>query len=569
MEINNRELKRAEFCSKICALVVQDSTALAKDASTRTYYRIRDSKGQAFIVMDDEGGRNKMAEFVKISKLLNDCGVHAPKVLQKDMEAGFLLLEDLGDDTLTRLLPQNDEASLYRLATEALIKTAEIRDKPDYVPELTPEIVLRDICYFCDWYLPAAAGFPLRDEQRAEFCSLVREVIPLGYKVPNTLVLWDYHVDNVMLPPGANRCAVLDFQDAYWGPLTYDIMSLVEDARREVKPEVAAAMKDYFFQSLNGVSQEDFDASFAFWSMFRHMRVLGRFTILSVCHGKDKYLVHISHLWEMLNRSLEHPAFVKIKNWLEVNFPVAVRGLPKRCPIKKGFIMAAGRGIRMRELTADCPKPLVKFCGRPIIDYVIEKLNEVGISDLVVNVCYKKEQLKAYLSQHETCQIAVSEEDEALETGGGIKKALPLCGSQPFLVINSDEVWEEDGYKPLLRRLCDGWNDEKFDIVLLLQDIKSICGDDYQSIGDYKLDAAGRPQRNLNKDKGYPFKFSGISIVHPRVFKDSPEGKFSMVELYDRAEQSGRLGAVVNRGVMYMMSSPEAIARAEKARINR
>ncbi len=569
MENNSRELKRADFCRQNCGLKVIGCVALAKDASTRTYYRIDTEEGGSYIVMDDEGGKNKMAEFVKLSALLNQEGVHAPKVLQKDMDAGFLLLEDLGDDTLTRLLQTQDEGYLYKLAAEPLIKTAKIRQKPVYVPELTPEIVLRDICYFTDWYLPMALGLPLGDELRAEFRELVSEVVPLGYRVPNTLVLWDYHVDNVMLPPGEKECAVLDFQDAYWGPLTYDIMSLVEDCRREVAPAVAAEAKDYFFNHLEGVSREDFEASFAFWSMFRHMRVLGRFTILMACHGKDKYLQFVPHLWEMLNRSLEYPVFAKIKKWLDRHFPVEKRGLPRPQPVKKGFIMAAGRGIRMRELTADRPKPLVNFCGRPIIDYVVERLSGVGITDLTVNVCYRKDMLKNYLSGLQGCSVSVSEEEEALETGGGIKKALPLCGSGPFLVMNSDEVWDEDGYKPLLWRLMDGWDNERYDIVLLLQDMKTICGDDYRGVGDYKLDFSGSPVRNINKEAGYPYKFSGISIVHPRVFENSPDGKFSMVELYDHAERQGRLGAVINHGVLYMMSSPEAVAAAEAARLSR
>ena len=570
MENNSRESKRDEFCVRVCGLKVKESAALAKDASTRTYYRIRTEDGKTYIVMDDEGCQNKMAEFVKLSALLNQHGVHAPKVLQKDMAAGFLLLEDLGNDTLTRLLESQEENHLYKLALEPLIQVAKIREKPEFVPELTPEIVLRDICYFTDWYLPMATGKPLSSEQRATFRELVGEVLPLGYRVPKTLVLWDYHVDNVMLPPGETTCAVLDFQDAYWGPLTYDVMSLVEDCRREVDPATTARqIKDLFFASLDGVSRADFDASFAFWSMFRHMRVLGRFTILMACHGKDKYLRFVPHLWEMLNRSLEHPAFAKIKNWLTDNFPAELRGLPRRKPIRKGFIMAAGRGIRMRELTSDRPKPLVRFCGRPIIDYVIERLTQTGITDLVVNACYQKEMLKEYLAARADCRFAVSEEDEALETGGGIKKALPLCGEDPFVVLNSDQVWDEDGFKPLLWRLMDGWNDEKYDIVLLLQDMKTICGDDYHGLGDYKFDVSGRPVRNLNKEAGFPYKFSGISIVHPRVFKNSPDGKFSMVALYDRAQGEGRLGAVVNTGVMYMMSSPEAVAAAENSRLSR
>lgn len=117
-------------------------------------------------------------------------------------------------------------------------------------------------------------GKGLSDRQRREFLDIIGGLLPLGAKVPSSLVLWDYHVNNVMLPPNSNECGVIDFQDAMWGPSLYDLASLIEDERRVIAPEVTAEMKEYFFANISGVVRDDFEDAYAFLALLRHMRVI-------------------------------------------------------------------------------------------------------------------------------------------------------------------------------------------------------------------------------------------------------------------------------------------------------
>lgn len=133
--------------------------------------------------------------------------------------------------------------------------------------------------------------------------------------------------------------------------------------------------------------------------------------------------------------------------------------------------------------------------------------------------------IEEHLAGRTDFNIAFSEEKEALETGGGIKNALHLMGNEAFFVMNSDTLWVDRGFKPAMRQMLDEWDGEKYDILLLLHPMEQIFGDNGRGIGNYRLDGQGRPQRNVNKEKGFPYWFTGVSIVHPRIFADSPDGQ--------------------------------------------
>ena len=320
-----RNIERINFL-KNNRIDFADICPLKVDASSRKYFRIILKNNRTFILADDELKRNRLPEFCALSSFLSKYNISVPKVFVSDFEKGFLLIEDLGDDTFTKLLQKGeDEAFLYQLATDALIKIAAVEERPDCCKDLTKERLIHDICFFVDWYIPMAKGEPLSLDERQEFIDSITPLADLAFKVPNRMVLWDYHVDNIMLPPNKKKCAVIDFQDAMWGPLTYDIMSLVEDARREVRKDIQEKMKQAFLNAFSHLKKEDFDDSFAFLSMFRHMRVLGRFTILAYVNGKPQYLAFVPHLWKMLEKTLEHPKFTKIKNWLDTVLPTKQR----------------------------------------------------------------------------------------------------------------------------------------------------------------------------------------------------------------------------------------------------
>ena len=227
--------------------------------------------------------------------------------------------------------------------------------------------------------------------------------------------------------------------------------------------------------------------------------------------------------------------------------------------IKKAMILAAGRGTRMRSLTDELPKPLIKVKGRPLIDRIVDKIVAYGITQGVVNVCYLGEMIKADLSKRADIALTFSEEAEALETGGGVKKALPLLGDKPFFVLNSDPLWTEE--RPSLADMARAFDETKHDILLLLWPKERVSGHDGK--GDYYLEN-GKPRRRRPDEASAPYVYAGAQILKPEIFKDAPDGKFSLNILYDKAEKAGRLTAVTGVGDWYHVGTPEALALAEK-----
>ena len=564
MEKNQRALRIRAFLEQDCGLAAYRLENMVTDASARKYYRVVRADGTTAVLMDDESPYTKICEFVKIDKLLRDIGVRAPRILAQKIADGFLLLEDFGDKDFAAVLNGQNDAAIFKLAVDALLKIYKNARRPNFVRDMDNDFIVKDFRLFLDWYMPAALGKGLTEQQRRAFLDIIAGLLPMAAKVPASLVLWDYHVNNVMLPPDGDECGVIDFQDAMWGASLYDLASLIEDERREIAPEVTAEMKEYFYANISGVARDDFEDAYAFLALLRHMRVIGRFTTLITVSQKPWYAKYVPHALELLKRTLEYPRFLALKRWLDENLPENQRIVPAPKPISKAFVLAAGRGVRMGELTESLPKPLIEVNGKALIDYNFDKLKEIGIKDAVVNVCYKGKMIEEHLAAQTDFKIVFSEEKEALETGGGIKNALHLMGDEAFFVMNSDTLWIDCGFKPAMRQMLDEWNGEKYDILLLLHPMDKIFGDNGKGIGNYRLDSQGRPQRNVKKENGFPYWFTGVSIVHPRVFENSPEGKFSLRDLFDKAEKNGRLGFVVNEGILFHVGIPGAVREAEK-----
>lgn len=303
---------------------------LAGDASFRHYDRLQRGADRA-VLMDAPPPKEDVRPFVRIARHLEGMGYSAPRLLAVDEENGLLLLEDLGDGTYTRLLAQGaDEAALYALATDVL---AEMNGRADAIPAGIPpydnERLLTEACLLTDWYLPAVGRQP-DPVARAEYIRLWQEVFPIARAMPDTLVLRDFHVDNLMLldRPGLRACGLLDFQDAVAGPLTYDLMSLLEDARRDIDAGLIAAMKDRYLARLPALDRDAFDASWAVMAAQRHAKVIGIFTRLCKRDGKPVYLAHIPRVWRLLEQACAHPALVGITSWLDTHIPVADRTVP-------------------------------------------------------------------------------------------------------------------------------------------------------------------------------------------------------------------------------------------------
>ncbi|MEE6207942.1 MAG: nucleotidyltransferase family protein [Alphaproteobacteria bacterium] len=229
--------------------------------------------------------------------------------------------------------------------------------------------------------------------------------------------------------------------------------------------------------------------------------------------------------------------------------------------ITQAFLLAAGRGKRMLHLTDDKPKPLVEVAGKCLIDYNVEHSLKAGVNDCVVNLCYKGDMIREHLLKtFPNVHFIFSDEEEALETGGGIKNALPKMQNEPFFVINSDALWAEDSDNTILEQMRQAWNSDKYDMMLMLQPIEKAYG--VGANGDYLLEN-GYPVRRRDKETKAPYLYGGIMICHPRVFDNEPEGKYSLVRIFDRLENAKRLGYFIHQGSWFHVGDPEAKEVAE------
>ncbi|MBL8686017.1 MAG: nucleotidyltransferase family protein [Alphaproteobacteria bacterium] len=228
--------------------------------------------------------------------------------------------------------------------------------------------------------------------------------------------------------------------------------------------------------------------------------------------------------------------------------------------IQTAMILAAGYATRLRPISNHTPKAMVQIMGKPILGHILERLKEISLKQIIVNTHHLGTVVKTYLEQQpKHFNIQISEEKTILETGGGVKQALPMIGTQPFYVINGKIIWFNGGQNSLLN-LASHWNNKTMDVLLLLQPVTKTVG--YQGSGDFHLNADGSLKRRQD-DEIAPFVFSGIQIIHPRLFQDSPDGSFSLNVLYDRAIAQGRLFGVRHDGTWLHISSPQDILAVE------
>ena len=222
------------------------------------------------------------------------------------------------------------------------------------------------------------------------------------------------------------------------------------------------------------------------------------------------------------------------------------------------MILAAGLGLRMRPLTDHRPKPLIEVAGKPLIDYGMDRLRGADVQKVVVNGHYLADQILSWSRQQAAPETIFSDERaEILDTGGGIAKALPLLGEQPFFVLNSDSFWIE-GRVPALSRLRASWNDTTMDCLLLLCHVDRTIG--YDGQGDFLL---GRDGRLIRQKGSGALAYIGGYLVHPRLFAGVAVEKFSMNVLWDKAISEGRLHGIAHSGKWLHVGTPAAIALAE------
>ena len=233
-------------------------------------------------------------------------------------------------------------------------------------------------------------------------------------------------------------------------------------------------------------------------------------------------------------------------------------------PVKpdKAMVLAAGLGLRMRPLTERMPKPLVPVAGRPLLDHVLDKLGDAGVSEAIVNVHYLPDQIIDHVAGRKRPRVIISDErDQVLGTGGGIVKALPLLGDAPFFHLNADTLWI-DGVRPNLTRLAETFDPARMDILLLMAPTAGSIG--YEGNGDYAMLSDGA-LRKRREHQVVPFVYAGVAIISPAVFAGAPKSEFSLTRMFDAANEQERLFGLRLDGTWIHVGTPDAIGAAEEA----
>jgi N-acetyl-alpha-D-muramate 1-phosphate uridylyltransferase len=223
------------------------------------------------------------------------------------------------------------------------------------------------------------------------------------------------------------------------------------------------------------------------------------------------------------------------------------------------MVLGAGLGTRMGE--SPLPKPLVALAGKALIDHVLDRLADAGINRAVVNLHHRADLIELHLSARTRPAITFSDERAALlDTGGGVKKALPLLGPGEFLINNADSLWIE-GVGGNLARLAAAWDEARMDCLMMLAPLARSHG--YSGRGDFALESGGRIRRRRVEQEILPFAFTGVSLAHPRLFAGSPEHAFSLNDVWNRAILAGRAYGLRMEGVWMHVGTPAALAEAE------
>ena len=302
---------------------------LAGDASFRKYFRLTRASSTA-VVMDSPAAHEPVEPFVRIGRHLLAMKLSAPEIFAVDEANGFLLLEDLGDDTFARMLDGGgNEKALYERATDVL---AAVHAAPEHglLPGLggyTGEALIDAAMLLPDWYLPEASGRATPAEESENYRAAWHQALAHLPSGGETLLLRDYHKDNLLwLPqrPGVRACGLLDFQDAQRGHASYDLVSLIEDARRDVSPAVYEACLARYIAT-TGLDAADFRTGVALMAAQRHARIIGLFVRLLRRDGKPDYLPHLPRVWRMFERALKHEALEPVRKWVDRLLPPPLR----------------------------------------------------------------------------------------------------------------------------------------------------------------------------------------------------------------------------------------------------
>lgn len=294
---------------------------LAGDASFRRYFRLRRASGKTAMLMDAPPPNEDPQPFLRAAKWLDGNGLRAPRILSEDAVRGLVLLEDFGEVRMREYLDQwpADEREVYRAAIDTLIELHRLPPGPfrDY----SMAEYQREARLLVDWYCPAQNLYVDGAAYTAAWEQVLSPMLPR--QRPGVVVLRDYHAENLMLLGSLHQQGLLDFQDALVGHPAYDLVSLLQDARRDVSPELEAEMLDYYVGKTG--AGDEFRADYARLGAQRNAKIVGIFVRLWKRDGKPRYLAMIPRVWALLERDLAHPALAPVAAWFAANVPAALR----------------------------------------------------------------------------------------------------------------------------------------------------------------------------------------------------------------------------------------------------
>lgn len=291
---------------------------LAGDASFRRYFRVARGDGRKAILMDAPPPHEDTKPFIDVAEYLTNAGFRAPEIWARDQARGLVLLEDFGDLRMREHLdthPQEDTV-IYRRAIDTIVRLNDT--PPANLPPYDEAAYLREVQLLSEWYMPAMG----LDVDQAEFDRIWRNALLPVSNCQQVTVLRDYHAENIMLLDDGDQ-GLIDFQDALIGHPAYDLVSLLQDARRDVSPALEIAMLEHYRKAAN--SGPDFDLHYALLGAQRNTKIIGIFTRLWKRDGKDRYLSFLPRMWGLLERDLAHPGLASLMQWFDGNIPAEIR----------------------------------------------------------------------------------------------------------------------------------------------------------------------------------------------------------------------------------------------------
>jgi aminoglycoside/choline kinase family phosphotransferase len=291
---------------------------LAGDASFRRYFRVHRG-GESAVLMDAPPQHEDVEPFLRVANHLLARGFTAPRLLAADRTKGLLLLEDFGDDRVGPLLQREPERErdIYESAIDTLVELA--RDPaPGDIPAYDEDALLREAELLPEYYAPAVGAEADRQGYRDAWRASWKGVLEASAARP-VLVLRDYHADNLMVLPDRRDLGLLDFQDALAGHRAYDLVSLLQDARRDVDPALEEAMLERYAEEASIDDRDTFRAHYEILGAQRNSKILGIFTRLWKRDGKPHYLHFQPRVWSYLERNLQHPALAPVRGWFDAN----------------------------------------------------------------------------------------------------------------------------------------------------------------------------------------------------------------------------------------------------------